>query len=189
MLTKTTYIAPCLPTLRNEPPTGPGWLHEVKFDGYRMQIHKERTDVALYSRNGNDFTERFPQIAETIAALPVRAFILDAELTACRDDGTPSFGALLQKRDLQLCVWIFDILSQHGKDLRRLPFVSRRAKLDTLMPRIESATLRCSHTFRDADRLLAACAERNMEGIVSKRIDRPYVSGKSNDWIKVKCPG
>jgi ATP-dependent DNA ligase len=66
MLTKTNFIAPCLPTLRNEPPTGPGWLHEVKFDGYRMQIHKERTHVALYSRNGNDFTERFPQTSRSV---------------------------------------------------------------------------------------------------------------------------
>jgi bifunctional non-homologous end joining protein LigD len=182
------FIAPCLPTLRTEPPTGPGWLHEVKFDGYRIQLHKDGRDVALYSKNGNDFTWRFPEIVYAVAALPTTSFVLDGEITACRDDGTPSFGALLQKREAHLCVWVFDMLSQYGKDVRGLPLVARRAKLHKLMTRVQCNQVRCSETFQDPHRLLIACAERRMEGIVSKRVDRRYVSGPTKDWIKVKCP-
>jgi bifunctional non-homologous end joining protein LigD len=182
------FIVPCLPTLRTEPPTGPGWLHEVKFDGYRIQLHKDGRDVALYSKNGNEFTWRFPEIVYAVAALPTTSFILDGEITACRDDGTPSFGALLQKQEAHLCVWVFDILSQYGKDVRALPLVARRAKLHKLMTRVQSNQVRCSETFQDPRRLLAACQERRMEGIVSKRVDSPYVSGPSKRWIKVKCP-
>jgi bifunctional non-homologous end joining protein LigD len=188
VLRKNPFIEPCLPTLRKEPPSGAGWTHEVKFDGYRIQIHKDGKRVALYSKNGNDFTWRFPEIAEAVRALPTTAFMLDGEVTACREDGTPGFGALLRKSDYQLCIWVFDILAQYGKDLRRLPLRDRDVKLRSLMTRIENTTLRYSETFTDPHRLLAACAERDMEGIVSKRLDAPYVSGATVTWIKVKCP-
>jgi bifunctional non-homologous end joining protein LigD len=114
--------------------------------------------------------------------------ILDAELTACRDDGWTSFSALLRRCHEHLCIWVFDILSQNGKDLRELPLASRRGKLDALMARVRSDTIRYSEPFPDPIRLLEACAEHKLEGIVSKRIDRPYRSGESNSWIKVKCP-
>ena len=180
-------MPPCLPTLRKEPLEGPQWLHEVKFDGYRIQIHKDGKHVALYSKNGNDFTARYPWIVEAVANLPTKAVILDAELTACAEDGRPDFSALLGKGENELCVWVFDILSQFGKDLRPLSLVARRWKLDKLMGRTASPLIRYSETFSHPTALLAACAERGMEGIVSKRVDRPYRSGPCKEWIKVKC--
>lgn len=189
MLTTSAFIKPMSPTLRKEPPDHPAWCHEVKFDGYRIQIHKDGTHVALYSKNGNDFTDRYPAVAAAMAKFPTKAVVLDGELTICDDAGNPDFNSLLMKRHGYLCVWVFDILSQFGKDLRHLPLVGRHHKLDRLMERIECPVIRQSRTFLDPHALLRACAQRKLEGIVSKRLDRPYISGPSKDWIKVKCSG
>ena len=187
MLRKNPFIEPCLPTLRKEPPGHPAWCHEVKFDGYRIQIHKHGQEVALFSKNGNDFTDRYPTIAAAVAKLPTKSVVLDGELTICDEAGNPDFNSLLMKRNGDLCVWVFDVLSQFGKDLRPLPLVGRHYKLDRLMERVSSPIIRQSRTFLDPHVLLKACAARKLEGIVSKRVDRPYVSGASKDWIKVKC--
>ena len=172
---KNPFIEPCLPTLAKEPPAGPAWVHEVKFDGYRLQVHKEGKDVALLSKNGNDFTSRFRDIAIAAALIPTKSVILDCELTACADDGTPDFAGLLHQSDAPLCLWAFDILAQNGKNLQTLKLSARRQKLNKLMARIETPTIRCSQVFFDAHALFKACADRRMEGIVSKRVDRPYV--------------
>ena len=132
VLRKNPFIPPMLPTLKKEPPRGSMWTHEVKFDGFRIQIHKDGGDVALYSRNGHNFTSRYPGLARAFAKrCSTRACILDAELTAIDSDGHPDFGALLIPRlESDVCVWVFDILSLRGQDLRPLPFVTRRYKLD-----------------------------------------------------------
>ena len=114
--------------------------------------------------------------------------VLDAELTAWNSEGVPDFRALLHKSRSHLCVWVFDILYQRERDLRTLPLVKRRERLDALMARVHSDVIQCSATFSDATALLTACTERNLEGIVSKRADAPYRSGPSADWVKVKCP-
>jgi bifunctional non-homologous end joining protein LigD len=189
VLNKTRFVVPMSPTFRPEPPAHALWFHEVKFDGYRIQIHKDVKDVALFSKNGNDFTQRYPMIAAAVAKLPTKAVVLDREPTLCDGQGNPDFNSLLMKRDGDLCVWVFDILSQFSKDLTHLRLLERRNKLDKLMQRVTSPALRQSKTFLNPYVLLKACAARDLEGIVSKRIDRPYVSGKSNDWIKVKCAG
>jgi bifunctional non-homologous end joining protein LigD len=174
--------------LGKEPPAGPGWVRECKFDGYRLQLHKERKDIVLLSKKGDDFTSRFQDIALAAALIPTQSVILDCELTACRDDGTPDFGSLLHKRNSPLCIWVFDILGQNGNDLRGLKLSGRRQKLNKLMARVSTPSIQCSQVFFDAHALLKMCEERRMEGIVSKRVDRSYVSGPSKDWVKVKCP-
>jgi bifunctional non-homologous end joining protein LigD len=184
---KNLFIEPCVATLKSEPPAHPVWVHEVKFDGYRIQIHKDGRNVALYSRQGNDFTARYPSIAGAVAKPSTKSVVLNGELCACDANRYPSFAALLHRRDVLLCVWIFDILSQHGKDLRPLPLMVRRRKLETLMHRVQNPFIQCSETFSDPQAFLAECRKRKFEGIVSKRIDRPYTSGRSGDWIKVKC--
>jgi len=110
----------------------------VKFDGFRIQLHKSGREVAVYSRRGFDCTPKYPTIADATRKLPTRAVILDGELTSCDLDGRPNFHALLGKRYGHLCVWVFDILSQNGKDLRGLPLSDRREKLSRLMERMES---------------------------------------------------
>jgi len=187
MLSRTHFIQPQLATLRTAPPEGPQWGHEVKFDGFRIQLHKRGREIALYSRSGFDYTPKYPRIAEATHKLPTRAVIFDGELTSCDPDGRPNFHALLGKRYGHLCVWVFDILSQNGKDFRSLPLSDRREKLSRLMERMESQVIQLSETFPDPHVLLRHCVDRKLEGIVSKRSDRPYVSGKSSDWIKVKC--
>lgn len=178
-----------LPTLKKEPPTGMGWIHEVKFDGYRVQIHRNGPNVRIYSRNGHDFTERYPAIARNILKIPTKQFIVDAELTAINSDGAPDFGALLMRLDSDLCIWFFDILSYRGKDVRHLHWLGRRYKLDQIHGRSGSPLIQKSEPFSNPHALLAACSKFKLEGIVSKRLDRPYISGRTNTWIKVKCAG
>ena len=188
MLAKTPFIRPCSPIISKVPPIGPSWVHEVKFDGYRCQIHKDGKHVTLFSKNGNEFTSRYPSVAAAVAKLPTKAVVLDAKLTACAADGSSDFRALLRKRHDSLCVWVFDILSHNGKDLRPHSYVERRTRLETLILRANNPIVRYSETFPDPLPLLSACQAQGLEGIVSKRIDKPYQSGPSKDWLKVKCP-
>jgi bifunctional non-homologous end joining protein LigD len=119
--------------------------------------------------------------------MPVRAAIIDAELTACDASGMPDFTALLRKPDY-ICVWCFDLLSINDKDLRPLPYRERKARLESLVNRSGDDHIRYSEHFEDPEALLKACARMKLEGIVSKRADASYRSGPSKDWIKVKCP-
>jgi len=184
-----TFIPPASPRRRDRPPVGDRWVHEVKFDGYRIQVHKTRRDATLLSRNGHHFTGRFPDIAFVLRALPAKAAIIDAELVACSSTGTPDFRELHASAATsdELCLWAFDVLHLNGRDLLDLPLVKRRGKLQALIDRDDHPSVLLSGAFDDPHRLLAACEERRMEGIVSKRIDAPYRSGNASDWTKTKC--
>ena len=123
------FIEPAQPKLRTSPPAGDGWLHEVKFDGYRIQLHKFPSTVSLYSKGGSDFKRKCPELAEVVAALPVRSCVIDGELTACDQLGIPDFRALhFNSSDDVRCVWAFDLLYLNGKDLRPLAFVDRKER-------------------------------------------------------------
>ena len=116
MLRKIPFIKPMAPTLAKLPPTGPDWLHEVKFDGWRMQLHVEQGDAALYSKNGTDYTKRFRALRDTIESIPVKSAIIDCELVACDDTGMPNFRTLMEmgNKAPALCLWCFDLLSING---------------------------------------------------------------------------
>jgi bifunctional non-homologous end joining protein LigD len=184
--TKSAFIPPCQPTLRQEPPTGERWLHEVKFDGWRAQLHLAGDEAAILSKSGYDLTERFPEIESALVLMPVRAAIIDAEITACDVDGMPDFGALLRGDPDYICVWCFDLLSINDKDLRPLPYRERKARLESLVNRSGDDHIRYSEHFDNAASLLQACSRMKLEGVVSKRADSSYTSGPSKDWIKVK---
>ncbi len=182
------FIHPCQPTLRSAPPRGPGWSHEVKFDGWRLQLHKVDTRVRLFSRHGHDLTGRFPMIASALAAIDATTAILDGELVAMNGRGLPDFGALHRRlADAPLAVWVFDLLEVNGRCVRALPLEERRRHLEE---RLESppheGTLRYSESFADPTRLLAAAHDLGLEGVVSKRLDAPYRSGRRPEWVKVK---
>jgi bifunctional non-homologous end joining protein LigD len=146
--------------------------------------------VAIYSRNAHDFTNRYPAIARDVLKIPTKQFIIDAELTAIDGEGMPAFGPLLSARlDSPVCIWVFDVLSYRGKDVRHLPWIGRRYKLDRIMDRSASPLIQNCQQFDLPETLLVECTRRGLEGIVSKRIDRPYISGRTKDWIKVKCAG
>ena len=177
-----TFLPPCQPELRPEPSRGPQWQHEVKFDGYRVQLHKP---AIISSKNGSDFSKRFKPIMEAIALLPAITCVIDGELIVPDDAGSSDFKALHLRMSESYLVWCFDLLEVDGVDLREMPLRERRGKLEALL--VGSELLRYSEAFVDPDSLLKACSEHGLEGIVCKRKDMPYRPGHC-DWVKVKCP-
>ena len=122
------FIPPCSPIPAKAVPTGAEWLHEVKFDGYRVQVHKVGARVVIYSRNGHDFTERFPSIAQLLHELPAKAAVLDGEVIASNADGSPNFARLHVRwaRPGAIRLWAFDLLVFNGRDLRLQALVKLR---------------------------------------------------------------
>jgi bifunctional non-homologous end joining protein LigD len=187
-VSRVQFIPPALAKLRSSAPAGEGWLFELKFDGWRVQLHKTGASSTIYGRNGGDLTRRFPRIAAAVLGLPAKSCIIDGELIAAGVRGQPDFLALLHGRHVPTCVYAFDLLELQGRDLRDQPLVQRRARLQALLRRAKSDLLRFSESFPDANALLAECARRGLEGIVSKWKDSPYRSGTRSGWRKVKTP-
>jgi bifunctional non-homologous end joining protein LigD len=186
VLRSSPFIAPCEPTLRDRLPKGEGWRYEVKFDGYRMQVHKNGRDVTLYTRNGADWTERFPHLAAALTSIPGSA-IIDAELV--HSDGFEALHRQVHKRvEDDLVLWAFDLMELNGNDLRRIHLEDRQRRLGHLVQRAAIARLLHSETFEHGDRLLEECGTRGLEGVVAKHRASIYRSGRSTSWVKVKCP-
>ena len=178
------FITPCSPIIRETPPIGPEWLHEVKFDGWRVQIHRRPNDVVkLFSRNGRDITDRFLSLRD--ACLYLGECVIDGELVACDTDGRPDFDAIM-KRDANLCIWSFDMLADGEEDIRRLPLVERRLRLREFLIETDDDRIRYSEEFSDPVKLLTVVDEMGLEGVVSKRRNAPYRSWARADWMKVK---
>jgi bifunctional non-homologous end joining protein LigD len=140
----------------------------------------------IFSRGGHDFTDRFPELRDSIRCLPVKSVVIDAEITACNQHGLPDFYALMRGAQHGLCAWCFDILEIAGKDLKPRPLLERKIYLRHLLAKADDSFLRYSEEFEDAERLLATTARMGLEGIVSKLADQPYRSGKNSGWVKVK---
>ena len=185
------FIPPCSPVHAKAVPAGDDWLHEVKFDGYRVQAHKVGSRVVLFSRNGHDFTERFAWIAQLLGELPAKAAVLDGEVVASDADGRPNFARLYLSRwgrpgPAAIHLWAFDLLVFNGQDLRPQPLVKRQASLQALLERFACPAVSLSEAFEDGQALLRVAEQRGLEGIISKRRDAPYRSGECRDWRKVK---
>jgi bifunctional non-homologous end joining protein LigD len=173
------FVAPCLPTTASHPPSGEQWLHEIKHDGLRVIARKNGHRVKLYSRLGNDLTARFPLIVEALARLRVGSCIVDGEAVACGDDGIACFELIRRwDSDQSVFMWAFDLIELDGADMRREPLIQRKALLERALARAEPG-LRFNEQH--------AC-KLGLEGIVSKRRDSPYSSGRSRHWIKSKNP-
>jgi len=182
------FIPPCSPIRATAVPAGDGWAHEVKFDGYRVQVHKLGSRVVIFSRNGHDFSGRFPSIVQELRELPAKAAVLDGEVVASDADGRPNFARLHVRwtRPGTLHLWAFDLLALNGQDWRRQPLVKRQDRLQVLLARFGCPAVSLSEAFEDGLALLRAAEARGLEGIVSKRRDAPYRSGDCRDWRKVK---
>lgn len=183
-------IEPQLATLRTRPPTGTQWLHEVKWDGYRLLVYRDDA-VELCSRNQLPWSHRVPHLVEAISSLPVREAILDGELVAVDAHGRSDFALLqrqLERRETAgLRLVAFDLLYIDGVDLRDAAQRERRNLLSDLLTVAASPALAFSaHVEGDAAAVLAASAEGGLEGIVCKRADAPYRSGRHESWIKLK---
>jgi bifunctional non-homologous end joining protein LigD len=186
VIKRSAFIIPSQPVSRKESPSGPQWIHEAKFDGWRAQLHKAGDDVAIFTRKGNDCTSRFPSIRDTLLMLPLNSAIIDAEAVACGEDGKPDIRLMTQHPTGALCAWCFDLLELNGRDLRPLALMERRIRLRHLLAKADEHAVRYSDEFHDPVKLLAAVEQQGLEGIVSKLTYQPYRSGKNPGWIKVK---
>jgi ATP-dependent DNA ligase len=184
------FIAPCLPTSAAQPPSGEEWLHEIKHDGFRIIGRKSGDRAKLYSRPGNDLTDRFPLIVEALAQLRSRSCIIDGEAVACGEDGIASFDRIRYRRhDADVFLYAFDLIELDGDDLRREPLAVRKATLASLLARAASGVRLNEHLEeQDGPLVFAHACKLGLEGIVSKRRSSSYRSGRSPDWIKSKNP-
>jgi bifunctional non-homologous end joining protein LigD len=180
--------APMLATLAEEVPRGAGWDFEVKWDGYRAITALAGGDATLTSRNGNDLTARFGDVAREIPkAVKTPDCVLDGEVCALDETGRSSFSAMQQgKAGTPIVYYVFDVLEIEGEPVIDLPFVERRKRLEALLDR-RNKTVRLSEVFDDGQALLEAAKQQRLEGIMAKRLDSRYLPGKrTRDWLKVK---
>src|SRR5438874_8594626 len=188
---ETARYRPMLATLAEDVPRGAGWEFEVKWDGYRAIATVSQSETVLTSRNGNDLTARFEQVAKEIAkAVKTPDCVLDGEVCALDDTGRSSFSAMQQgKPGTPLVYYAFDVLEVEGEPLVDLPLVERRKRLEALLDK-RNHTVRVSEAFDDGNALLEAATEQRLEGIMAKRVDSRYLQGKrTRDWLKVKTHG
>jgi bifunctional non-homologous end joining protein LigD len=173
-------IEPCLPSPAKAPPSGPGWLHEIKHDGFRILARRDSAGVRLITRAGNDFSSRFPFIAMALGKLPVRSCSIDGEAIVCDKNGLAVFDLIRgygSKASAVLCA--FDLLELNGEDLRRQAIESRKHALIQLLSRAPSPVVFNHHYETEGERVLRAACKLGCEGIVSKRLGSPYRSGRS----------
>ena len=183
------FVAPCLPTKATEAPSGALWVHEIKHDGFRVIARKDGDRVRLYSRPGNDLTWRFPLIVEALARLRPHSIIVDGEAVACDDKGVPWFDRLrYHHHDGGVFLYAFDLIELDGDDLRREPLITRKATLASVVSKAAPGIRFNQHFEHDGPTVFAHACKLGLEGIVSKRKDSRYRSGRSPDWLKVKDP-
>ena len=165
------------------------WLHEIKHDGFRVIARKDGPRVRLYSRPGNDLTRQFPLIVEALARLRSCSCIIDGEAVACDDNGIASFELIRQHRvDAGVFLYAFDLLELNGYDLRRDPLQVRKATLASVVAKAVAGIRFNEHLESDGETVFRHACKLGLEGIVSKRKDSPYRSGRSPDWLKMKNP-
>jgi bifunctional non-homologous end joining protein LigD len=183
------FIEPCIRSPAPAPPSGRGWAHEIKHDGYRLIIRREGASLRLFTRRGYDRTARYPMIAAAAGQLRARSFTIDGEAVVCGSDGIAMFDALHSERRLsEAFLYAFDLIEMDGEDLRSKPFSARKVKLARLLAHDPGGIVINEHVEADGASVFAAACRMGLEGIVSKRIDAPYRSGRSRDWIKTKNP-
>lgn len=188
-------VEPCLALLKPTPPTGSDWIYEVKWDGYRLAIHIEPTGVRIITRGGHDWTDRFPTIAEAAQKLGVRSAILDGEAVVLDEVGKSDFGALQKslggrgrkKASNDAILYAFDLLYFDGHDLTGTELSVRRHLLADLLDGAEGSIRFSEDISGDPRNLVANACSLGLEGIIAKHRDRPYRSGRTGDWLKIKC--
>ena len=185
----TGFIEPCLPSPAEQPPTGPEWVHEIKHDGYRLMARRDPIGIRLLTRNGHDWSPRYPLIVKAVNRLEARSCLIDGEAVACDDNGVAVFERLRRKREgrhVFLCA--FDLLELDGKDLSREPLEVRKATLASLLRARLPGLQFNQHLTHPGDIVFRHACAMGLEGIVSKRLGSRYRSGRSKDWLKFKNP-
>ncbi len=185
-------LEPQLATSVEHAPEGREWIHEIKFDGYRVIARIDDGKVSLFTRNGHDWTHRFPEVARSIAALPVKRAIIDGEVVAISNDGYSSFRrlqeALSSTKTASLVYQAFDLPYLDDRDLAGAPLLERKHALSTLVHAAGDSRVRYSdHIEGQGAAFFEQACQLGLEGIISKRRDAPYRSGRNRQWLKVKC--
>lgn len=188
-------VEPCLALLRPTAPEGPEWLFENKWDGYRLAIHIEPKGVRIITRGGHDWTHRFPTIAEAAKKLGIGTAILDGEAVVLNKEGHADFGALQRslggrggkRASTEAVFFAFDLLYFDGHDLTNTELDVRRHLLSDFLDDATGAVQFSEEAHGDGAELLAKACSLGREGIIAKHRDRPYSSGRTGDWIKIKC--
>jgi bifunctional non-homologous end joining protein LigD len=192
-VTMPEFIAPQLCATLSRPPASSNWVHEIKFDGYRVQMRVEDGAATLRTRKGLDWTEKFGAIANEAASLP--NVIVDGEIVALGENGAPDFAAmqaaLSERRTKDLIFFAFDLLFANGVDLRKLPLTERKEQLREMLGEVdrgdENLIRYVEHFTNGGDAVLRSACRLALEGIISKKADATYVSGRTDTWAKSKC--
>ena len=187
---------PQLATLVDAVPVGNDWLHEIKFDGYRALVAVAGDKVRVSTRNGLDWTDKFGPLVGAIAALDLPPALIDGEIVALGPDGNPSFSALqavlkrghgAQREDTPFHFFAFDLLALEGKDMKPLPLIERKERLEALLKNAAPPVQVADHVIGAGEALYRSLCGAGQEGIIAKRVDAPYRAGRTKSWVKVKC--
>jgi DNA ligase D-like protein (predicted ligase) len=184
------WIEPQLCKLAVRAPSGDGWVHEIKFDGYRMAARIDRGYVQLLTRSGLDWTEKYPETAKVLAKLPVTSAYIDGELCGVGPDGVTSFALMQTASDTgagALVYFAFDLLALDGAQIARLPLLGRKAMLAKLLKKPPPGIAYSEHSDNPGEAVREAACKLGLEGVVSKRADQPYAPGNRGIWVKSKC--
>jgi bifunctional non-homologous end joining protein LigD len=185
------WIKPQLTRPVDDAPAGPGWLHEIKYDGYRMHARLVDGKAQLLTRTGLDWSRQYRFTIEALGSLPAKTAYLDGELCALGSDGVPAFSrlqaAMDERRTDALMFMAFDLLFLDGEDIARLPLIERKERLRSLVDRETRAVRFADHVVGDGPRFREHACKLGVEGVVSKRVDQPYVPGNRGLWLKSKC--
>ena len=182
------FIEPALASSIDKVPSGDRWLHEIKFDGYRVQVHLANEAVKVFTRRGNDWTKRFKKVADDAWHIKAASAIVDGEIVVPAADGTTDFSILqneLKGKSTRIVLVAFDLLYLNGGDLRTLPLHERKAQLKKI---IAGTDIQFSESFEvDGPEMFAHACKVGLEGVVSKVRDSVYPAGRSRDWVKKTC--
>ena len=186
------FLAPCLPSARDRAPTGNQWVHEIKFDGHRVQAHLKGGAPTLYTRSGQDWTVKFARVAASVQRLPVNEIILDGEVIVQDAKGASDFAALeadlATGRQDRFIYYAFDLLHLDGFDITAAPLEDRKRVLAALLGEAVAPAIGYSeHLATDGAAMFERAVAMGLEGIVSKRRDSPYRSGRRASWVKVEA--
>ncbi len=186
------FTPPQLAQLVNKPPKGAEWLHEIKFDGYRIQAHVAAGEVTLYTRNGHNWTAKYRALAKALKDMDVENAVFDGEIVYQDESGRSNFqklqNAMKSESTQSLIFYIFDLLFLDGEDLRERPLIERKEKLEELIGDLGDEKIRYSEHFKGVgDKMIEASCSMDLEGIICKKADSGYTSGRRGDWVKVKC--
>jgi bifunctional non-homologous end joining protein LigD len=181
---------PCLPSPADKPPSGSNGIHEIKHDGYRLMGRRDPVGIRLITRRGDDWTTRYPLVAEAVNHLKVRSCLIDGEVVCCDEKGVAAFQLLRHRRnEPQAFLYAFDLLELNGDDLRREPIEVRKATLAGILRKARHGVRLNEHLEHPGGIWCSAMPARwAWEGIVSKRLGSRYRSGRSPDWLKFKNP-